>query len=49
MSLNLEVFLKQHKIVLCKYETIEFEKVEKGIVKTLGFNRGGGFGHTGTK
>ena len=37
------------QIVLCKYETIEFEHVEKGIIKTLGINRGGGFGHTGTK
>ena len=37
------------QIVLCKYETIEFQKVEKGIVKTLGINRGGGFGHTGTR
>ena len=37
------------QIVLCKYETIEFEQVEKGIVKTLGINRGGGFGHTGTR
>ena len=37
------------QIVLCKYETIEFQQVEKGIVKTLGINRGGGFGHTGTR
>lgn len=37
------------QIVLCKYEMIKFEQVEKGIVKTLGINRGGGFGHTGTR
>ena len=37
------------QIVLCKYETIEFQQVEKGIVRTLGINRGGGFGHTGTR
>lgn len=36
------------QIVLSKYEEIEFVKVEPGIVKTLGFNRGGGYGHSGT-
>lgn len=37
------------QIVLCKYEKIEFEPVAKGYVKTIGMNRGGGFGSTGTK
>lgn len=37
------------QIVLCKYENIMFEEVEEGIVKTLGINRGGGFGHSGTR
>lgn len=37
------------QIVLCKFETIEFVSVEQGVVKSLGINRGGGFGHTGIK
>lgn len=37
------------QIVLCKYEKIEFESVDKGYITTLGTNRGGGFGSTGTK
>jgi dUTP pyrophosphatase len=37
------------QIVLCKHETIKFEQVEKGIVKKIGSNRGGGYGHSGTK
>lgn len=35
------------QIVLCRYETMEFEVVEEGRVQTLGLNRGGGFGSTG--
>jgi dUTP pyrophosphatase len=35
------------QIVLSKYETIDFVPTED--VKVLGLNRGGGFGHTGTK
>lgn len=36
------------QIVLAKFETIKFVQLERGVVKTLGRNRGGGFGHTGT-
>jgi len=37
------------QIVLCRYVVMELEKVENGVVRTIGTNRGGGFGHTGTK
>lgn len=37
------------QIVLSRYEKIKFEQVDKGVIKTLGINRGGGFGHTGTR
>lgn len=37
------------QIVLAKVETINFELVEPGKVKTIGVNRGGGFGHSGVK
>ena len=35
------------QVVLARFETISFEQVSD--VKVLGLNRGGGFGHTGTK
>lgn len=37
------------QIVLSRYEKIKFEQVDKGVIRTLGINRGGGFGHTGTR
>ena len=36
------------QIILCKVEKIEFEQVEKNEIATIGSNRGGGFGHSGT-
>lgn len=37
------------QIVLCKHEIIEFVPVKSGSVQNLGTNRGGGFGHSGTR
>ena len=37
------------QIVLNKYEKIEFEELEQGMIRTLGRNRGGGFGSSGVK
>ena len=37
------------QLVLARFETIDFVRVSTGKVKTMGRNRGGGFGHTGTK
>jgi len=37
------------QIVLSKYEIIEFEETELEIIKKLGRDRGGGFGHSGIK
>lgn len=37
------------QIVLIKYEKIEFEELEQGMIRTLGRNRGGGFGSSGVK
>lgn len=37
------------QIVLNKYEKMTLMQVEEGVVKTLGKNRGGGFGHTGLR
>jgi dUTP pyrophosphatase len=37
------------QLVLNKIEQIEFIPVQSGTVKTIGINRGGGFGHTGSK
>ena len=36
------------QLVLCKYEKIEWKQVEPGEMETIGHNRGGGFGHSGT-
>lgn len=35
------------QFILCKYERIEFETVDKDHITTIGINRGGGFGSTG--
>lgn len=37
------------QIVLNKYEKIEFEELEQGMIRTLGRNRSGGFGSSGVK
>lgn len=37
------------QIVLARFEEMIIQRVEPGFIKTLGFDRGGGFGSTGTR